>query len=67
MGSSDSQIDKLQRGRSKRAELPAVNINTVAQNISTESAFLMHLTRLRTNSSKTHFFFFLTTKVYLFY
>ena len=28
MSSSDSQINKTQRGRSKRAELPDVNINT---------------------------------------
>ena len=28
MASSDSQIDKPQRGRPKRAELPDVNINT---------------------------------------
>ena len=33
MASSDSQIDKPQRGRPKRAELPDVNINTGAQNI----------------------------------
>ena len=30
-GSSDSQIDKPQRGRPKRAEMPAVNINTGVQ------------------------------------
>ena len=30
MASSDSQIDKPQRGRPKRAELPDVNINTGA-------------------------------------
>ena len=28
MASSNSQIDKPQRGRPKRAELPDVNINT---------------------------------------
>ena len=33
MASSDSQIDKPQRGRPKRAELPDVNINTGAQSI----------------------------------
>ena len=33
MTSSDSQIDKTQRGRPKRAELPDVNINTGAQSI----------------------------------
>ena len=35
MASSDSQIDKPQRGRPKRAELPDVNINTGAQIINT--------------------------------
>ena len=39
MASSDSQIDKPQRGRPKRAELPDVNINTGAQSINTESLF----------------------------
>ena len=38
MTSSDSQIDKPQRGRPKRAELPGVNINTGAQSINTERA-----------------------------
>ena len=38
MASSDSKIDKLQRGRPKRAELPDVNINTGAQSINTEKA-----------------------------
>ena len=33
MASSDSQIDKPQRGRPKRAELPDVNIDTGAQSI----------------------------------
>ena len=33
MASSDSQIDKPQRGRPKRAELLDVNINKGAQNI----------------------------------
>ena len=33
MSSSDSQIDKPQRGRPKRAELPDVDINTGAQSI----------------------------------
>ena len=36
VASSDSQIDKPQRGRPKRAELPDVNINTGAQSINTE-------------------------------
>ena len=38
--SSDSQIDKPQRGHSKRAELPDVNINMGAQSINTEKASL---------------------------
>ena len=40
MASSDSKIDKPQRGRPKRAELPDVNINTGAQSINTERASL---------------------------
>ena len=42
MASSDSQIDKPQRGRPKRAELPnsKVNINTGVQSINTERASL---------------------------
>ena len=40
MAKSDSQIDKPQRGRPKRAELPDVNINTGAQSINTERASL---------------------------
>ena len=39
MASSDSQIDKPQRGRPKRAELPDININTGAQSIDTERSF----------------------------
>ena len=39
MASSNSQIDKPQRGRPKRAELPDININTGAQSINTESFF----------------------------
>ena len=39
MASSESQIDKPQRGRPKRAELPDVNINTGAQSINTERFF----------------------------
>ena len=39
MASRDSQIDKPKRGRPKRAELPAVNMNTGAQSITTESFF----------------------------
>ena len=40
MASSDSQIDKTQRGRPKRAELPDVNINIGAQSINSEGASL---------------------------
>ena len=36
MASSDSQIDKPQHGRSKRAELSDVNRNTGAQSINTK-------------------------------
>ena len=43
MASSNSQIDKLQRGHSKKAELPGVNINTGAQSINTERASLNEL------------------------
>ena len=39
--SSDSQIDKPQRGRPKRAALPDVNINTGAQSINTKRASLI--------------------------
>ena len=38
MASSDSQIDKPQCGRPKRAELSDVNINTGLQSINTESS-----------------------------
>ena len=40
MASSDSQIDKPQRGCPKRAELPDVNINTGTRSINTERASL---------------------------
>ena len=40
IASSDSQIDKPQRGCSKRAELPDVNINTGVQSINTERTSL---------------------------
>ena len=40
MAGSDSQVDKPQRGRPKRAELPDVNINTGVQSINTERASL---------------------------
>ena len=40
MASSDSQIDKPQRRRPKRADLPDVNINTGAQSIDTDRASL---------------------------
>ena len=43
MASSDSQIDKSQRGRPKRAELPDININIGAQSINTERASLILL------------------------
>ena len=43
MASSNSQIDKLQRGRSKKAALPGININTGAQSINTERASLNEL------------------------
>ena len=36
MASSDSEIDKPQRGSPTRAELPDVNINTDVQSINTE-------------------------------
>ena len=42
MTSSDSQIDKPQPGRPKRAELPDVTINTGAQSINTESLFSLN-------------------------
>ena len=38
MTSSDSLIDKLQRGHPKRAELPDVNLNTGMRSINTERA-----------------------------
>ena len=40
MAGSDSQIDKPQRGRPERAELPDVNINTGAKSINTDRASL---------------------------
>ena len=43
MACSDSQIDKPQRGRPKRAEMPDVNINTGAQSINTERASLIKM------------------------
>ena len=46
MASSDSQIDKPQRGRPKRAELPDVNVNTGAQSINTEITSLSCLPSL---------------------
>ena len=41
MASSDSEIDKPQRGCPKRAELPDVNLDTGAQSINTERASLI--------------------------
>ena len=43
MTSSDSQINKPQLGRPKRAELPDVNMNTGAQSSNTERASLAAL------------------------
>ena len=40
MASSDSQTDKPQHGRPKRAELPDVNINTGAQSIDIERSYI---------------------------
>ena len=40
MATTNSQIDKPQRVRPKRAELPDVNINTGAQNSNTERGSL---------------------------
>ena len=42
MSSSNSQIDKPQRGYPKRAELPDVNINTGVQSINAERASLKY-------------------------
>ena len=44
IASGDGQIDKPQRGRPKRSELPDVNINTGVQSINTERAPLTKLT-----------------------
>ena len=41
MASSDSQIDKPQHARPKRAELSDVNINTGVQTINTKRASLL--------------------------
>ena len=41
MASSDNHIDKPQRGRPKKAELPDANINTAAQSINSERASLI--------------------------
>ena len=54
MASSDSPIDKPQRGRPKRAELPDVNINTGV----TPMLHDIELIRL------TFFFFFFVFQVY---
>ena len=43
MASSDSQIDKPQRGLPKRAELLDENINTGAQSINTERTSLTNI------------------------
>ena len=47
VASSDSQIDKPQRGRPKRAELLDVNINTGAQSINTERSSNLRYILLR--------------------
>ena len=44
MASRNSQIDKPQRGRPKRAELPNVNINTGAESINTDKFVVSHCT-----------------------
>ena len=54
MASSDRQIDKPQRGRPKRAELPDVNINTGAQSINTERAFSTYPHQLSVDTCFTH-------------
>ena len=51
MAVSDSHIDKPQRGRPKRAELPDVNINTGAQIVNTERP---SLTMNRKNHTPVH-------------
>ena len=55
MTSSDSQIDKPQRGRPKRAELPDVNINTSAQSINTEITSLNPLSLFESKLNKESF------------
>ena len=51
--SSDSQISKPQHGHPKRAELPNVNINTGAQSINTERAFLtMSLSKVNLSETR---------------
>ena len=45
MAGSDSQIDQLQLGRPKRAELLDVNMNTGAQSINSERVSLKKLQR----------------------
>ena len=45
MASSDSQIDKPQRERTKRAERKDVNIDTGAQSINTDRAALVNSPR----------------------
>ena len=52
MVSSDSQMDKPQRGCPKRAELPSVNINTGGQSSNTERASLRKQALVFTNSHK---------------
>ena len=52
MASSDRQIDKPQRGRPKRAELPDVNINTDAQSINTERTSLRTTNKITTDVAR---------------
>ena len=56
MASSDNQIDKPQRGRPKRAELSDVNINTGAQSINSERAFLRKREEKQKKTKKTEDF-----------
>ena len=53
MAVSDSHIDKPQRGRPKRAELPDVNINTGAQIVNTERPSLT-MNRKNVNHTPVH-------------
>ena len=52
MVSSDSQMDKPQRGHPKRAEMLNVNINTGMQSTNTDRASLRKQALVFTNSHK---------------